>query len=105
VHIITLSSADDFVSIRDQILFAGQPRTVLIVPEFDRPELTSTDLALLRRLADRERLRVGLVTPDRQLRALAHDFGVPAFATVGAAGRKRGWRARPRQSLGLPPKG
>lgn len=101
MHVITLTSADDFVSIRDQILLAGAPRAVLIVPEFDRPDLNTTDLALLRRLADRERLRIGLVTPDRRLRALAREFGVPSFRSVGAAGRERGWRVRPRQTLGL----
>lgn len=51
------------------------------------------DLVLLRRLADRERLDIGLVTSDRALARQARAVGLPAFANLTLAEHFRpGWR-------------
>src|SRR5690606_27590507 len=64
------------------------------------------DLVLLRRLADRERLEVGLVTADRALSRQARALGLPTFANLTLAEyyRPGWWRGgRRRERVGLPP--
>lgn len=100
---IYLDPGDDFVSIRDRLSWAAATRAVLILPDLDDPLLNSTDLALLRRLADRERIRIGIVTGDARTRRLAREFGVPAFSSSAAARRGIGWGARPRARIGFAP--
>jgi hypothetical protein len=64
---------------------------VLALPDHGAP-LDGVELVLVRRLADRERLDVGLVTADRDLARLARAVGLPAFSSVGLAEHFRpGW--------------
>lgn len=92
-------------SLRDRLFPASSRRVAIAVsPDIDllsRP----VNLALLRRLADREQIEIGLVTTSRELRREALAFGLPVFESTSAAERsERGWRPSPRQaSLGFAP--
>ena len=103
IRVIEVDPAETFYSLRDRLLQGERGRVVLVAPG-DGP-LGDIDLVLLRRLADRERLNVGLVTPDARLARQARALGLPAFATLTAAEYYRpGWRrARPRERVGLAP--
>jgi hypothetical protein len=104
LRIIRLDPADTFYSVRDRLLQSGRGRTVLVWPDHG-PSLGEVQWTLMRRLADRERLEIGLVTTDRTAAQQARAAGLPVFAGVGLAERYRpGWR-RPgrRMGPGLPP--
>lgn len=91
LRVIELDPSDNYYSMRDRLLRAGRSRTVLVVP--DRGvRLNGIDLVLLRRLVDRERLDVGLVTADRSLARQARATGLPAFSNLTLAEHYRpGW--------------
>lgn len=92
-------------SLRDRLLSAAVRRVVVVVsPDIDLLS-RGVNLALLRRLADRERIDVGLVTVNRELRRQARALGIPAFESSGTAERtQRGWRPLPRrEKLGFGP--
>ncbi len=97
LRVIEIDSADNFHSIRHRLLFNRGERAVLVLPERDAP-VSVVDLALLRRLADRERLDVGLVTGDRRLARDARALGLPTFSSLLLAEyyRPGWWRARRR---------
>lgn len=98
LRVIEIDPADNFYSIRHRLLFGGRDRVVLILPERDAP-VDVVELALLRRLADRERLDVGLVTGDRQLARHARALGLPTFSSLLLAEYYRpGWWRRGRRS-------
>lgn len=98
---IEIDPADNFYSIRHRLLFGGRDRVVLILPERDAP-VGVVELALLRRLADRERLDVGLVTGDRQLARHARALGLPTFSSQRMAEYYRpGWWRGGRRSAQL----
>src|SRR5690606_22081241 len=94
LRVIEIDRSDNFYSIRHRLLFSGRDRAVLVLPNGDAP-VGVVDLALLRRLADRERLDVGLVTGDRQLARDARALGLPAFSSLLLAEyyRPGWWRA------------
>lgn len=102
LRVIEIDPAETFYSLRDRLLQGGRERVVLVAPGGYGPP-TGLDLVLLRRLADRERLNVGLVTPDARLARQARALSLPAFATLTAAQYYRpGWRrGRPRERIGL----
>ena len=105
LRIIELDPADTFYSARDRLLQNGRERTVLVLPERNSP-LSGIDLVLLRRLADRERLDIGLVTGDRKLSRQARAIGLPAFSNLTLAEHYRPgwWRAgRRSERLGFGP--
>ena len=105
IRVIELDPADTFYSTRDRLLQGGHERTVLLFPGRAAP-LSGLDLVLLRRLADRERLDVGLVTANRELSQQARALGLPAFANLTLAEHFRPgwWRARRRSEvLGFAP--
>lgn len=105
IRVIELDPADTFFSARDRLLQDGHARTVLLFPGRSRL-LSGIDLVLLRRLADRERLDVGLVTTDRELSRQAWALGLPVFANLTLAEHYRPgwWRARRRSEvLGFAP--
>jgi hypothetical protein len=105
LRIIELDPADTFYSARDRLLQNGHERTVLVLPERNSP-LSGIDLVLLRRLADRERLDIGLVTGDRKLSRQARAIGLPAFSNLTLAEHYRPgwWRAgRRSERLGFGP--
>lgn len=92
LRVIQIDPADTFYSLRDRVLRNGRARTVLVLPPGDNPPVTEIDLVLLRRLADRERLDLGLVTSDRRIAGQARGLGLPAFASVTLAEHYRpGW--------------
>lgn len=100
IQIIELDPADTFFSARDRLLRSGRGRAVLLFPGRSRL-LSGIDLVLLRRLADRERLDVGLVTANRELSRQARALGLPVFANLTLAEHYRPgwWRARRRSEI------
>ena len=106
MRVIELDTAETFPSLRDRILNGKRERVVLVVPTRGAVLHGGVDLPLLRRLADRERLEVGLVTADRDLARRARAVGLPAFASLTLAEHYRPgwWRGRRRaERLGFPP--
>ena len=105
LSVLPIDPADTFHSVRDRLLRLGRGRTVLVMPDGPAP-LSGIDLVLLRRLADRERLEVGLVASDRQLSRQARAIGLPTFANLTLAEHYRPgwWRAgRRAERLGFAP--
>lgn len=105
LNVIELDPADTYYSVRDRLLHNGRARAVLVIPERGN-RLGGVELALLRRLADRERLEFGLVTGNRKLARQARNLGLPAFANVTLAEHYRpGWwrSGRRREWLGFAP--
>lgn len=106
MRVIELDTAETFPSLRHRLLNGGRGRIVLVVPARGAALRGGVDLPLLRRLADRERLEVGLVTADRDLARQARAVGLPAFASLALAEHYRPgwWRGRRRaERLGFPP--
>lgn len=106
MRVIELDTAETFYSLRHRLLNGARERIVLIVPTRGAALRGGIDLPLLRRLADHERLEVGLVTADRDLARQARALGLPAFASLALAEHYRPgwWRARRRaERLGFPP--
>ncbi|MDX1688646.1 MAG: baseplate J/gp47 family protein [Candidatus Promineifilaceae bacterium] len=95
MEVIHLAADDDVVSICDRLEWvSGAQRVLLVLPEeADGPLLDEwLDLVRLRRCAERLRLEVGLVTPERSVAAQARALGLPAFPSVRSAERsRRGW--------------
>lgn len=106
MRVIELDPAETFYSLRDRLLSGGRQRVVLVVPPRGAALRGPVDLVLLRRLADRERLEVGLVTGDRALARQARRLGLPAFPSLTLAEHYRPgwWRGRRRaEQLGFYP--
>jgi hypothetical protein len=98
LQVIEVDPADTFYSVRDRLLRLGRARAVLVLPPSAAP-VNGVHLVLLRRLADRERLDVGLVTTDRALARQARALGLPAFTSVTLAEHYRpGWWRAGRRS-------
>lgn len=105
LSVLPIDPADTYHSVRDRLLQLGRGRTVLVMPDGPAP-LGEIDLVLLRRLADRERLDVGLVASDRQFSRRARALGLPTFANLTLAEHYRPgwWRAgRRAERLGFAP--
>ena len=85
MRVIELDPAETFYSLRDRILRGGRGRVALVVPRRGAALRGGVDLVLLRRLADRERLEVGLITTDRDMARRARRLGLPAFSSVTLA--------------------
>ena len=106
MRVIELDTAETFYSLRHRLLNGGRGRVVLVVPGRGAALRGGVDLPLLRRLADRERLDVGLVTADRELARRARALGLPTFSSLTLAEHYRPgwWRGRRRaERLGFPP--
>lgn len=104
MRVIELDTAETFYSLRHRLLSGGRGRVVLVVPGRGTALRGGVDLPLLRRLADRERLEVGLVTADRDLARRARAVGLPTFSSLTLAEHYRPgwWRGRRRaERLGL----
>ena len=78
LRVIEIDPAETFYSLRDRLL-AGQRERVVLVAPGGRMPLVGLDLVLLRRLADRERLNVGLVTADSRLARQARALGSVSY--------------------------
>ncbi len=106
MQIIHLDESDDIISICDRLTWAGEQKALLVLPEDGGVLREGLDLVRLRRFADRQRLEVGLVTPDVPIARQARAIGLPVFPSVALAenGRRGWWRGRKRsERVGLPP--
>lgn len=105
MQIIHLDDSDDIISICDRLTWAGAPQALLVLPESGGVLREGLDLVRLRRFADRQRLEVGLVTPDVPIARQARAIGLPVFPSVEIAetSRRGWWRGRKRsERVGLP---
>ena len=75
---------------------------MLVVP-WDMSFLSyGVDFDLLRREAERQQLEVAIVSADPERRALARQYGFPAFAAVGDAQGAKVWRSYPSERVEPP---
>ncbi|MFZ1399504.1 MAG: baseplate J/gp47 family protein [Candidatus Promineifilaceae bacterium] len=108
MQIIHLDDSDDIISICDRLTWAGEQQTLLVLPESGGVLREGLDLVRLRRFADRQRLDIGLVTPDVPIARQARAIGLPVFPSVDVAenSRRGWWRGRKRlERVGLPTMG
>lgn len=95
MRILSVDPTDTFASIRDRLLQLGPDNTervALVVPAEPVDRLSAVDLVLLRRVADRERIELGLVTGNRRVARQAREIGLPTFgSTVAAEYYRPGW--------------
>ena len=106
MRVIELDPADTFASARERLLNGGPGRVVLVLTAQGDVFRRGVDLVLLRRVADRERLEVGVVTTDRDVARQARALGLPAFSSVTLAEHYRPgwWRGRRRaERVGFAP--
>lgn len=106
MRLLVLEATATFASTRERLLAGSVGERVLILTQPDQV-LANRDvlLVLLRRLADREHLEVGLVSDDHGLRRQAAALGLPAFPDIQSAERQeRAWHvARRREQVGFRP--
>ena len=105
LRVIEVDPADTYYSLRHRLLWDDRQRAVLFLPDHT-PPLSAIDLVLLRRLAARERLSIGLVTGDKDLARQARALGLPAFSSLTLAEHFRpGWwrTARRKYPIGFAP--
>jgi hypothetical protein len=106
--LIHLDDSDDIISICDRLTWAEAQQVLLVLPEDGGVLGEGLDLVRLRRFADRQRLEVGLVTPDVPITRQARALGLPVFPSVQLAenSRRGWWRGRKRsEQVGLPTAG
>ncbi len=108
LRVIEVDPADTYYSLRHRLLWHGRGRVVLLWPSHTAhaSPTRGIDLVLLRRLADRERLDIGLVTSNRDVARHARALGLPAFPNLALARHFRpGWwrGGRRGQQLGFAP--
>ncbi len=110
LHAIEVDPADTYYSIRHRLLWGTaspdrRRRAALLLPARGS-KIREIDLVLLQRLADRERLDIGLVTTDREIIRQARALGLPVFPNLALAEHFRPgwWRAgRKPRPLGFAP--
>ena len=105
MQIIHLDSEDDIISICDRLDWAEAQQVLLVLPDDGGVLREGLDLVRLRRFADRQRLELGLVTPDVPITRQARALGLPVFPSVELAenSRQGWWRGRKRsERVGLP---
>ncbi len=104
---IPLTPEDDIVSVCDRLERAADGRLLFILPA--NGELNDKlDFVRLRRAADYNRVEVGLMTSNKQIRRQAKRLGFPIFRSAEQAEKdRRRWRRGQRRSelVGLPTKG
>jgi hypothetical protein len=91
IQVIELEDHDDVNTIRDRLITARGPRVLLVIP-WDSPSLREpVEMRVVQRCAEANGIDVALVSTESEVRAAAHDVGLPAFRSVNAAQRKRRW--------------
>jgi hypothetical protein len=91
IQVIELEDHDDVNTIRDRLLTAQSSRVLLVLP-WDSPSLrTPVDMQVVRRCGEANGIEVAIASTEGEVRAAAHDVGLPAFRSVDAAQRKRRW--------------
>jgi hypothetical protein len=92
IQVIELEDHDDVNTVRDRLMTAQSPRVLLVIP-WDSPSLRKpVDLQVVRRCGETNGIEVAVVSTESEVRAAAHDVGLPAFRSVDAAQRKTRWR-------------
>lgn len=102
---IFLDQDDDLVSVCDRLEWTAASRVLFVLPRRYPVFKNGLDLVRLRRVADQQRVEVGLVTGEKAVLRQARSLGLPAFATLDEAetSRRGWWRGRRRQEwVGLP---
>jgi hypothetical protein len=90
-QIIELHEYDDIHSIRDRLAMAQSSRVLLVLP-WDSPVLRSAvDLQIVQRFAEAQRLEIGIVSEEHEVRNTAAELGLPAFRSIEAAQRRKHW--------------
>ena len=105
MQIIHLDDSDDIISICDRLTWSEAQQILLVLPEDGGVLREGLDLVRLRRFADRQRLEVGLISPDVPITRQARAIGLPVFPSVEIAenSRRGWWRGRKRsERVGLP---
>ena len=91
IQVIELEDHDDVNTIRDRLLTAQSSRVLLVIP-WDSPALrTPVDMQVVRRCGEANGIEVAITSTEGEVRAAAHDVGLPAFRSVDAAQRKTRW--------------
>ncbi len=91
IQVIELEDHDDINTIRDRLSTAQSPRVLLVIP-WDSPSLRKpVDLQMVQRAGEASKIEVAIVSSESEIRAAAHDIGLPAFRSVDAARRKAHW--------------
>jgi hypothetical protein len=91
IQIIELEDHDNIDTIRDRILTADSARVLLVIP-WDSPSLRKpVDLQVVARFGEANAIDVAIVSSEGEIRTAAHDVGLPAYRSVGAAQRKKQW--------------
>jgi hypothetical protein len=94
-QIIQLETHDDLVSVRDKMGWGQASRIVLVWPS--QPDFLSrrVDLLLLQRHSRVLGAQLALVTSGQEVKAHAHELGIPVFKTLRKA-QSQNWRVRRR---------
>jgi hypothetical protein len=91
IQVIELEDHDDVNTVRDRLLTAQSARVLLVIP-WDSPSLRSpVDMQVVRRCGEANGIEVAIASTEGEVRAAAHDVGLPAFRSVDAAQRKQRW--------------
>src|SRR5512144_1418872 len=91
IQIIELEDHDDINTIRDRLITAQSKRVLLVVP-WDSPSLRKpVDLQVVQRFGEVNGIEVAIVSSESEIRATAHENGLPAFRSVNAAQRAARW--------------
>src|SRR5512139_3015581 len=89
IQVIELEDHDDVNTIRDRLITAHSPRVLLVIP-WDSPSLRKpVDMQVVQRCGEANGIDVAIVSTESEVRAAAHDVGLPAFRSVDAAQRKK----------------
>src|SRR5512144_2260548 len=93
IQIIELEDHDDVNTIRDRLITAQGLRVLLVIP-WDSPSLRKpVDMQVVQRCGEANGIDVAIVSAESEVRAAAHDVGLPAFRSVNTAQRKAHWHS------------
>ncbi len=95
-QVVQLEHYDDVVSVRDKMGWGQTSRILLVWPTHGNPLQRKLDLILLQRHSQAIGAQLGLVCEDPEVRANAHDLGIPIFQDIRRAQTGR-WRLRQRR--------
>lgn len=96
IHYLQLQSADDVVSVCEQLRFLRGRRVALVWPEQGAVLPRKLDLLLVQREALRSGVRLALVTHDAATARHADELNISAFETISSSKRRRWKRGRSR---------
>jgi hypothetical protein len=91
IQIIELEDHDDVNTIRDRLLTAQTPRVLLVIPWDSASLRKPVDLQVVQRFGEANGIEVAIVSSEPEIRAIAHEIGLPAFRSVNAAQGTARW--------------